>query len=53
MNITKLASSRTRHFLQKYPGGFMHPEMQKMGKKHKMEQMVELTQQSFAKAKFR
>ena len=51
MNIKKLHQAEAQ-FLNIYPGGFLHPEMQELGKKHKMDQMIELTQQSFEKKKF-
>ncbi len=40
-------------FLQRYPGGFLHPEMQAIGKKHKVDKMTELATTSFAKASFK
>ena len=52
MNEKKLHQAQLK-FLNKYPGGFLHPEMQEIGKKHKMDQMIELTQESFSKANFR
>jgi len=36
-------------FCARYPGGFEHPEMVKVGKKHRMDKMVEFAQQSFSK----
>lgn len=36
-------------FMQDFPGGFDHPEMVKIGKKHKMSQMTEMVQTSFSK----
>ena len=36
-----------------YPGGFAHPDMQAMGKKHKMDRMVALAQEEIAKRKFK
>jgi hypothetical protein len=36
-------------FLMRYPQGFDDPEMLEIRKKHKVEKMVELTQQSFKK----
>ena len=36
-------------FMREFPGGFDHPDMVKMGKKHKMSQMTELVQASFTK----
>jgi hypothetical protein len=41
-----------RQFLIKYPGGFMHPEMQTIGKKHRMDRMVENTQSALSKKSF-
>jgi hypothetical protein len=40
-------------FLQRYPGGFLHPELQAIGKKHKVGQMTELARASFAKSSFK
>ena len=40
-------------FCAQYPGGFDHPEMIKVGKKHKMAKMVEFAQQSFSKKQCR
>lgn len=51
MNTLKLKQAEA-HFLQKYPGGFMHPTMQALGKKHGMEKMIALCQEYFAKTKF-
>lgn len=52
MNIQKLQQAQAM-FLAKYPNGFMHPEMQAVGKKHKVEKMVALAQECFGKSKFR
>jgi len=52
MNIHKLKQAEAL-FLQKYPEGFLHPEMQAMGKKHKMDKMIELAQESFSKPEFK
>ncbi len=35
-------------FLSSYPGGFAHPDMQAIAKKHKVSKMQDLVQQSFA-----
>lgn len=51
MNIEKLKKAEAA-FLERYPGGFKHPEMIAIGKKHKMDQMTELTQELFAPEKF-
>ena len=48
MNVEVLKQAE-RRFLKKYPEGFLHPEMAALGKKHKMPQLVEFAQQSFAK----
>lgn len=52
MNIEKLKLAE-REFLNRFPGGFAHPEMVAVGKKHKMDKMIEFTQASFAKKNFR
>lgn len=39
-------------FLQKYPAGFMQPELEALGKKHKMPQMIAFAQESFAPLMF-
>lgn len=39
MNTEKLAAAQAR-FLSNYPGGFAHPDMQLVGKKHKMDDRV-------------
>lgn len=52
MNLDKL--KRAEHiFLNRFPGGFTHPAMIEVGKKHKMDRMTTLVQESFAKKKFR
>lgn len=38
-----------KQFLTQYPGGFQHPEMIKIGKKHKMDNMIDFCQTSFSK----
>ena len=40
-------------FFAHYPGGFDDPEMVKIGKKHRMDQMVAFAQESFAKKQCR
>ena len=52
MNIEKLKQAE-QAFLNRYPGGFTHPEMQAIGKKHRMDKMIDQTQQYFAKKNFR
>lgn len=39
-------------FLAEYPLGFEDPAIQQIGKKHRMDKMVEFTQQAFAKKAF-
>jgi hypothetical protein len=51
MNRDKLALAEG-HFLERYPGGFGHPEMLAIGKKHRIEKATEFAQLSFAKKKF-
>lgn len=51
MNEKKLKECE-HQFLVKYPGGFMHPEMQAIGKKHRMDRMVENAQTSLGKKSF-
>ena len=48
MNWNKLAAAEKNFFLT-YPGGFDHPEMVKIGKKHKMPQMTAFAQEQFSK----
>ena len=52
MNLKKLRRAE-EIFLARYPGGFSHPEMQAIGKKHKMDKMAALSQELFAKKNFR
>lgn len=52
MNIERLKQAE-QAFLARFPGGFAHPEMVAIGKKHKMDRMIEFTQESFAKKNFR
>ena len=39
--------------MARYPGGFDHPELQAIAKKHKMASLVEFTQKAFSKKAFR
>jgi len=48
MNLARLKAAE-KHFMQLYPGGFAHPEMVKIGKKHNVPKMTEFCQQSFSK----
>lgn len=51
MNIQRLKAAE-REFLEQYPKGFNSPEMQEIGKKHKMDKMVAFAQEHFAPEKF-
>lgn len=51
MNIDKLKKAE-KNFFQMFPGGFSHPDIQKIAKKHKPEKMNALAQESFALKKF-
>lgn len=51
MNITKLKEAEER-FLMRYPGGFSDPMMLEIAKKHKVEKMNKLAQDSFAVEQF-
>jgi len=52
MNLDKLKEAE-KEFFKRYPGGFAHPEMQKIVQKHRPEKMSALAQTSFAKEKFK
>ncbi len=52
MNIKKLKQAEAA-FLAQYQGGFKHPDMVAIGKKHKMDSMIEQVQESFKKSKFK
>jgi hypothetical protein len=52
LNLNKLRQAEDT-FLMHYPGGFYHPEMQAIGKKHKMDKMIGLAQAGFAKPQFK
>ncbi|HJS19240.1 MAG TPA: hypothetical protein VJ785_10855 [Anaerolineales bacterium] len=52
MNIEKLKQAEEA-FFDRYPGGFDNPEMIAIRKKHKLDKMIELTQESFAKRNFK
>jgi len=51
MNIEKLKAAEGQ-FLQLYPLGFDDPEMLKIGKKHRMPQMIEQCQELFTELNF-
>ncbi|MCO7222850.1 hypothetical protein [Pleionea sp. CnH1-48] len=52
MNTTKLQQAE-HEFLHRYPGGFLHPDMQAIGKKHKMDAMIAFANDHFKKSHFR
>ncbi len=52
MNLDKLKEAESA-FLYKYPGGFDNPEIQIIGKKHRMNKRIVQAQTCFAKSKFR
>ena len=52
MNKNKLKQAE-HAFMMRYPGGFHHPDMVAIGKKHKVEQIVSETQETFSKNLFR
>lgn len=51
MNLEKLKQAED-HFLTRFPGGFEHPEMVAIGKKHKLDKMVTQAQTAFALENF-
>ncbi len=51
MNLKRLKEAETE-FLEKYPGGFKHPEMVKIAKKHKKDIMENLARELFAEENF-
>ena len=51
MNITKLKEAEEKFFMR-YPGGFSNPLMLEIAKKHKVEKMNKLAQDSFAIEQF-
>lgn len=52
MNLKKLKQAEEA-FFDRYPGGFDNPEMIAIRKVHKLDIMIGLTQESFAKANFK
>jgi len=52
MNLNTLKEAE-QLFLDRHPQGFEGPEMADLGKKHRMNQLIELTQTSFIKKNFR
>lgn len=51
MNIKNLKKAE-RAFFKEYPGGFKHPEMVEIGKKHKMEALEKFSKECFSKKAF-
>jgi hypothetical protein len=52
MNLKKLKQAEEA-FFDRYPGGFDNPEMIAIRKKHRLEKMIELTQDGFARRNFK
>ena len=52
MNLTRLKKAE-QEFLAKYPGGFEHPAMVEILRKHKVDAMKQLASERFAKASFK
>jgi hypothetical protein len=52
MDLKKLKQAE-EEFFNRYPGGFANPEMIAIRKKHKLEKMIELAQDGFAKRNFK
>jgi len=52
MNLEKLLLAEA-NFLQQYPGGFDHPDMIAIGKKHRVDKMSEFASVALAKNQFR
>ncbi|NQT62639.1 MAG: hypothetical protein HQ556_06735 [Candidatus Marinimicrobia bacterium] len=51
MNLDNLKQAEAK-FLNMYPGGFEHPDMVAIGKKHKMDKMIITVQEEFAEDQF-
>ena len=51
MNLEKLQIAQ-QDFLLAFPEGFQHPKMLEVGKKHKMDKMIEFAQEVFNKPAF-
>jgi hypothetical protein len=51
MNTEKLKQAE-KNFLRRYPGGFTHPEMMEISKKHKPEKMFNMARDGFGSEKF-
>jgi len=51
MNRIRLKEAEKK-FMDRYPGGFTHPEMQELARKHKSEKMIALALEAFAEEHF-
>ncbi len=51
MDLKQLQRAEQR-FLSQYPGGFDHPELQKIGRKHKVERMSAMAREAFSPSAF-
>ena len=51
MNLDKLEQAEAK-FFNMYPGGFEHPDMVAIGKKHKMDKMITTVQEEFSEDQF-
>jgi len=51
MNIERVKWSQER-FFENFPGGFSHPTMVEIGKKHKLTKMYEMVQEKFCESAF-
>ncbi|WED23963.1 hypothetical protein L3Q72_22285 [Vibrio sp. JC009] len=51
MNRSRLDAAQ-HDFLSQYPGGFSNPEIAKIGKKHRMPQMITMAQECFSPESF-
>ncbi len=51
MNLKRLREAEAM-FLHRYPGGFAHPDMVEVGKKHRVDKIAEQAQEKLAKKKF-
>jgi hypothetical protein len=51
VNLNKLKQAEAK-FFNMYPGGFEHPDMVAIGKKHKMDRMITSVQEEFSEDQF-
>lgn len=52
MNLKRLKQAE-QEFFNRYPGGFANPEMIAIRKKHKLDKMIQLAQDTFVKRNFK